>query len=78
MRDHRYCITDAKAGGQLIYEAFREHGVEHFYIEFVEKCPCDDRSELRKKEGEYIRDLKPKLDKNIAGRTSHGYRQDNT
>ena len=77
MGDHRYCITGAKAGDQLIYEAFREHGVEHFYIELVDKCLCHGRGGLRKKEGEYIRDLKPNLNINIAGRTSKEPHQDN-
>ena len=76
MRDHRYSITDAKAGKQLIYKAFREHGVDNFYIELIEKCPCNDRQELRRKEGEYIRSLKPSLNKRIAGRTKTEYLDD--
>ena len=57
----------------LVYKAFNEHGVENFFIELVEKCPCNDKDELRKKEGEYIRALKPVLNKNIAGRTKQDY-----
>ena len=77
MRDHRFCITDAKAGKQLIYKAFIEHGVDNFYIELIEKYPCNDRGELRRKEGEYIRELKPSLNKVIAGRTKQEYHEDN-
>ena len=61
-----------------IYKAFREHGVENLYIELVEKCPCNDKDELRKKEGEYIRELKPSLNIRIAGRTNKGWREDNS
>ena len=60
-----------------IYKAFREHGVENLYIELVEKCPCNDKDELRKKEGEYIRELKPSLNIRIAGRTKNEYDDDN-
>ena len=35
MRDHKYSITDAKTGKKLIYKAFREHGVDNFYIELI-------------------------------------------
>ena len=77
MREHRYCITYAKAGKQLIYKAFREQGVDNFCIELIDKCPCNERQELRRKEGEYIRSLKPSLNKRIAGRTDYEYQEDN-
>ena len=60
-----------------IYKAFREHGIEHFYIELVEKCPCNDRDELRKTEGKYIRTLSPSLNMRIAGRLKNEYYEDN-
>ena len=77
MRDHRYCIKDYRKKYRLLYQAFREHGVEHFYIELIEKCPCNDKEELRKKEGEYIRQLKSTLNQCIAGRTRKEYVEDN-
>ena len=52
-----------------LYKAFREHGVGNFFIELVEKCPCNDVDELRKKEGEYIRNMKPPLNVRVPGRT---------
>ena len=73
MRDHRYCINNQKKKDRTLYQAFREHGIEHFFIELIEKCPCNDKDELRKKEGEYIRELKPSLNMNIAGRTCKEY-----
>ena len=37
------------------YQAFVEHGADNFYIELIEKYQCNDREELHKKAGEYIR-----------------------
>ena len=34
-----------------------EIGIEHFYIELVEDCPCKNREHLKKREGELIREL---------------------
>ena len=52
-----------------LYEAFEQHGVNQFYIEPIEKHPCNDNDELNRKEGEYIRALKTTMSKRIAGRT---------
>ena len=60
-----------------LYKSMEEHGVENFFIELIEKCPCNDKEELHKKEGEYIRGLKPSLNKVIAGRTHKEWREDN-
>jgi len=45
-------------------------------IELLECCPCDNKEELAKKEGEYIRNNKC-VNKNISGRTRKEYREDN-
>ena len=47
------------------------------FIELIEKCPCNDKDELRKKEGEYIRLLNPPLNARIEGRTKKEYYIDN-
>ena len=77
MRTHGNAQNPKKHSNYLIYQAFREHGVNNFYIELIEKHPCNDRDELRKKEGEYIRKLKPSLNRRIAGRTDKEYYNDN-
>ena len=77
MRDHRYCINNQKKKDRPLYQAFREHGIEHFFIELIEKCPCNDKDELRKKEGEYIRLLKPSFNSSIAGGTKQEYENEN-
>ena len=38
-----------------------EMGVEHFYIEEIEKCPCNDVEKLQKRELHYILERKPVL-----------------
>ena len=73
MRDQRNCVNNEAKKDRLLYKAFREHGVDNFHIELIEKCPCNDRDELRRTEGEYIRSLKPCLNMNIAGRTLQEY-----
>tara|TARA_Y100000780_G_C13571941_1_gene373298 strand:- start:63 stop:626 length:564 start_codon:yes stop_codon:yes gene_type:complete len=45
-------------------------------IELVKKCPCNDKEELRKIEGEFIRNNSC-VNKVIAGRTKREYRQEN-
>ena len=46
-------------------------------IELLERFPCDNREELTKKEGEYIRGHDTCLNRCIAGRTQKEYYQDN-
>ena len=72
MAEHRGRINH-KDNHNPLYQSFIEHGVEHFYIELIEKCPCNCKDELRKKEGEYIRLLKPSMNKRIEGRTASEY-----
>ena len=50
------------------YQHMIELGIEHFYIELIENCPCNDVYELRAREGHFIREIGT-LNKNIAGRT---------
>ena len=40
-----------------LYKHMHELGVEHFYIELIEDCPCDRNEELVKREGEIIRSI---------------------
>ena len=46
------------------------------YIELIENYPCENKEQLTKKEGEYIRNMKC-VNKFIAGRTQKEYRKDN-
>ena len=47
----------------------REIGKQRFYIELYEEYPCENIEQLRKREGEIIRELKPTLNKRIEDRT---------
>ena len=69
MRNHRNVHKSKSHFNYPIYKAFREHGVENFFIELIEQCPCNDKGELTKTEGSYIRTLKPSLNMRIEGRT---------
>ena len=40
-----------------LYKHMHELGVEHFYIELIEDCPCERNEELVKREGEIIRSI---------------------
>ena len=77
MAEHRKTGNIKRHEHLPIYKAFMEFSVENFFIELIEKCPCNDKEELRKKEGEYIRQLKPSLNMIIAGRTCKEYYIDN-
>ena len=47
MREHRtYCKIRAHLP---LYKAMVEYGKGYFYIELLEKHPCSDKDELRKK-----------------------------
>ena len=45
-------------------------------IELIEEYPCDNKEQLNRKEGEYIRTLEC-VNKIVAGRTIKEYREDN-
>ena len=51
MRNHRRAHKSKHHFNHPIYKAFREHGVDNYLIELIEKCPCNDIEELRRQEG---------------------------
>eukprot|EP00438_Fugacium_kawagutii_P018231 Skav218346 [mRNA] locus=scaffold755:1120175:1120615:- [translate_table: standard] len=56
----------------------KEIGKEHFFIELLyEYKDCENIHQLRQKEGEYIRELKPVLNIVINGRTHEEWKKDN-
>lgn len=57
-------------------EIFDTYGLENCKIELVELFPCGSKEELRKKEGEYIKN-NDCINKKIAGRTQPEYVDDN-
>ena len=55
----------------------RQIGKQRFFIELYEECPCKNIEQLRKREGEVIRELKPTINKRIENRTVQEWREDN-
>ena len=60
-----------------LYKAMKEHNNDNFYILLIEELEVDGIKDLRRKEGEYIKLIKPALNKNIAGRSMKQYQIDN-
>ena len=58
------------------YDLFNEYGVENCKIELIEYFKCDTLQELRKKEGEHIKNTEC-VNKFVAGRTVKEYHEDN-
>ena len=46
------------------------------YIELLEECPCDNKNQLERREGQLIRELDC-VNKVVAGRTKQQWHQDN-
>ena len=58
-----------------LYSLMNEIGETRFRIQLICDYPCEDKYQLKQKEGEYIRDLGT-LNKQIAGRTQQQYNKD--
>ena len=74
MAKHRESMNDKTKihGNMKIYQKMRELGKEHFYIELVEECPCDNLEQLRAREGHHIRQIGT-LNKLVAGRSKQEF-----
>ena len=68
---------DAKQRPHLskFYTYMSELGIDDFDIELIEKCPCENKEELRKREGEIIQEMAT-LNQRIAGRTTAEYQKE--
>ncbi len=69
MAKHRENRNDKRNRNMKLYVKMRDIGVDNFYIELIEECPCDNLEQLRRREGHFIREMAT-LNQNIAGRTS--------
>ena len=78
MARHRYSVNENKNKNGYLYQKMREIGMNNFFIELLQDYPdCQNIEQLRRKEGEFIRELKPTLNRNIAGRTTKERYNDN-
>ena len=71
MVKHR-CHAKTQPHVAFFYTFMSEVGIEHFYIELVENFPCNSVEELRKREGELIREMGT-LNKRIEQRDMKEY-----
>ena len=60
----------------MSFDLFDEFGIENCKIELIEEFSCENKEQLRKKEGEHIKNNQC-VNKLIAGRTHKEYQQDN-
>ena len=73
---HKDSIKVEKLKHRKLYTKMIELGVEHFYIEEIEKCPCNSIDELEKRERHYILERQPVLNIQIPQRTMEEWKQD--
>jgi hypothetical protein len=59
-----------------IYQYMTKIGIDKFSISLIEDYPCTNKSELRRREGEFIKE-QGTLNDNIAGRTDKEWKEDN-
>ena len=71
--EHKSHLNDGKGD---LHKLMRDIGKEPFYIELIELYPCNNREELRAREGYYIRE-RGSLNKLIAGRTHQEWYEEN-
>ena len=60
----------------LLYQLINNIGFERFRIQLIENYPCEDKYQLRQREGYWIKQLGT-LNKLIAGRTIKEWEEDN-
>jgi group I intron endonuclease len=65
---HKRSLTIQKEQGRELYKLMNQIGFDRFRIELIENFPCQDKYQLRQKEGEYIRSIGT-LNMVVAGRT---------
>ena len=76
MAKHRIDMKGYKKE-RLLYSKMNELGVDCFYIELIEECPCDNKEQLRAREGHFIRQLGT-LNALIAGRSKKEWTVENS
>ncbi len=69
---HRCKINCKRDGHRPLYTLMKEIGVDRFRIELIEDFPCEDKYQLRQKEGFWIRELGT-LNKTIENRSRAEY-----
>ena len=73
---HKLNTGYTKTANYKIYIKMREIGIDKFYIELFENCPCENWEQLRRKEGEVIRQLGASLNSRVECRTKSEWYND--
>ena len=73
-RNFKQFLRGDKVSHIRSYDLFNEYGVENCKIELIEYYKCDTLQELRRKEGEHIKNTEC-VNKNVTGRTPKEYRE---
>ena len=76
MGGHKRSFKSYKNNKQHFITSFHILEYEDARIDLIEKCPCNDKEELRKIEGEYIKKYEC-VNRCVAGRTSKEYYESN-
>ena len=74
LANHKTKLNEGKE--TLLYNKMRELGDKNFYIELVEDYPCENGEQLKRREGEIIREMAT-LNEKIAGRTHQEWCEEN-
>jgi len=72
---HRSNCKNEDKKKRPLYSLMNEIGETRFRIQLICDYPCEDKYQLKQKEGEYIRNLGT-LNKQIAGRTQQQYNEE--
>ena len=74
MAQHRLDKRRQRNQNRRIYKMMNEvDNDETFYIELIEDYPCENLYQLRKREGELIREMNPQLNMQVECRTAKEY-----
>lgn len=77
-RDHKSKFNKFQNNGKVNYiTSFKILEYDDAHYELYENCPCNDKNELTRREGEIIRATPNCVNKVIPGRTHKQYYQDN-
>ena len=74
---HRINYKNYLLGKYANVSSYKLLEYDDYYIELVEEYPCDNKSQLNRREGEIIRQTENCINKKIEGRTNKEYYIDN-
>ena len=76
MAKHRDALTVEKLQNRNLYKLMTALGKDKFHIELIEDYPCNNKEQLRKREGHFIREMGT-LNMAIEDRTREEYKTAN-